>query len=462
MTGVWRGVIDGSVWTLWQSDSVLYYDVITKTEQSDTKIKTELDSATLFKDKTMNKKSIKGEILKNKACYKAKTASLSEICSFHKAEMLETEGMSHYPTDRKKIKTEPKGDNPVVQCISEPKKEKIIEKLRDYFRLDVNLSDLYEKWSSVDDNFKKVSQNFEGIRILRQDPVENLFSFICSSNNHISRISSMVEKLCENYGDFICEIDDQAYYSFPSVSSLAQEGVEENLRTLGFGYRAKYIYQSAKYIKENCTESWLYDLRHKPYKETKTELMKLCGVADCVCLMSMDKLEVVPVDTHVWQIAARDYIPHIKQTQTVSSLELWGDKAGWAHQVLFMADLKQFKGKTDNRQMKTQKKTPSQQKGKQQKERNENKNTQYWEIRVSMLNHLWRTVSDFSVSQYSKCFEIDDIVPKFMIIQNVLLYTNVMDIQGFSFRWLFYEKIHTKIREKYLLNYILLSAQGPM
>lgn len=30
-------------------------------------------------------------------------------------------------------------------------------------------------------------------------------------------------------------------------------------------------------------------------------------VADCVCLMSLDKSEAVPVDTHVWQIAKRDY-----------------------------------------------------------------------------------------------------------------------------------------------------------
>ena len=30
-------------------------------------------------------------------------------------------------------------------------------------------------------------------------------------------------------------------------------------------------------------------------------------VADCVCLMSLDKLDAIPVDTHVWQLALREY-----------------------------------------------------------------------------------------------------------------------------------------------------------
>ena len=36
--------------------------------------------------------------------------------------------------------------------------------------------------------------------------------------------------------------------------------------------------QSAKFIEENGGEEWLYCLRDKKYKESKTELMKLCGV----------------------------------------------------------------------------------------------------------------------------------------------------------------------------------------
>jgi N-glycosylase/DNA lyase len=59
--------------------------------------------------------------------------------------------------------------------------------LRQYFRLDVSLKQQYAQWSMKDPYFKKAAEKFTGVRILCQDPVENLFSFICSSNNNIAR-----------------------------------------------------------------------------------------------------------------------------------------------------------------------------------------------------------------------------------------------------------------------------------
>ena len=45
--------------------------------------------------------------------------------------------------------------------------------------------------------------------------------------------------------------------------------------------------------------------------EVWTTLQSLCGVgakvADCVAMMSLDKLEAVPIDTHMWSVATRDY-----------------------------------------------------------------------------------------------------------------------------------------------------------
>lgn len=62
--------------------------------------------------------------------------------------------------------------------------------------------------------------------------------------------------------------------------------------------------------------------------------------------------EAVPVDTHVWQIAQRDYKfgkgKHASLTkQTYDAVgdkfrSLWGKEAGWAHSVLFTADLRAF------------------------------------------------------------------------------------------------------------------------
>lgn len=69
-------------------------------------------------------------------------------------------------------------------------KRNIITKreIEDYFNLNVNLNELDEKWKLIDDRYLKISHYIRGARVLRQDPFECLFQFICSSNNNISRI----------------------------------------------------------------------------------------------------------------------------------------------------------------------------------------------------------------------------------------------------------------------------------
>ncbi|XP_026313496.1 N-glycosylase/DNA lyase isoform X2 [Hyposmocoma kahamanoa] len=177
--------------------------------------------------------------------------------------------------------------------------------LEKYFRLDVNLGSYYKEWSAKDELFKSACQQFYGIRMLNQEPVENLFSFICSQNNHISRISSMVEKLCTHYGEEICHHEGITYYAFPEVEKLSE-----------------------------------------------------AKVADCICLMSLNHLKALPVDTHVYQIAAQNYLPHLRGKKNVTEKMyaeigdhfrlLYGDLAGWAHTVLFCADLKKFQS-TDHK-----------------------------------------------------------------------------------------------------------------
>ncbi|XP_059484598.1 N-glycosylase/DNA lyase isoform X2 [Neocloeon triangulifer] len=232
------------------------------------------------------------------------------------------------------------------------------KRLIQYLRLDTPLQPLYEMWSRNDENFKKIvgDKNFAGVRILKQHPRENVFSFICSSNNNISRISSMVENLCKLYGNKICQLDEKDYFSFPTVERLAEPGVESQLRANSFGYRAPFIQKAARKIVENGGDQWLHGLSKVDYPQAKESLITLPGigakVADCICLMSMGHMQAVPVDTHVFQIAANWYLPHLKKNKTVTNKiyeeisghfqELYGPKAGWAHTVLFCADLKMF------------------------------------------------------------------------------------------------------------------------
>lgn len=34
--------------------------------------------------------------------------------------------------------------------------------------------------------------------------------------------------------------------------------------------------------------------------------------------MSLDKYEAIPVDTHIWQVTVRDYLPHLKNVKTLT------------------------------------------------------------------------------------------------------------------------------------------------
>ncbi|XP_069668207.1 N-glycosylase/DNA lyase [Haliaeetus albicilla] len=226
--------------------------------------------------------------------------------------------------------------------------------LRDYFQLDVGLPALYRAWGAADPLFRKVADDFPGVRVLRQDPVECLLSFICTSNNHISRITAMIERLCRAFGRRLCRLDARPFHAFPSLSALAGADAEARLRALGFGYRAKFVSGSARAITEGLGAEGLHQLRTVPYAEARRVLCALPGVgakvADCVCLMALDKAEAVPVDTHVWRIARQRYGMALGGRSLTARAHqeigdffrgLWGPRAGWAQAVLFCADLRQ-------------------------------------------------------------------------------------------------------------------------
>lgn len=232
--------------------------------------------------------------------------------------------------------------------------------LTTYFRLNFDLESSYKKWQSAHKHFASKVDRYQNIRQLNIDCVENLFSFICSQNNHITRISSLVNKLCSNYGELICEHDGQKFYAFPELERLAEDGVEAKLRDLGFGYRAKYIQKSSAEIIEKGGLKWFQKVIDMSYENAHKELTSLTGigpkVADCICLMSLNHLSAIPVDTHVIQIA-KHYLPEVEKMKSMTPTlykkigdefrKIYGEHCGWAQTVLFVAELGSFKEKKE-------------------------------------------------------------------------------------------------------------------
>eukprot|EP00916_Digyalum_oweni_P021474 GHVL01035661.1.p1 GENE.GHVL01035661.1~~GHVL01035661.1.p1 ORF type:complete len:405 (+),score=124.17 GHVL01035661.1:103-1215(+) len=282
--------------------------------------------------------------------------------------------------------------------------------LTDFFQLKIRLTDKYEKWSKNDNRIKLISKYIIGCRIIQQDPIECFFSFICSSNNNINRITNMLKKLRKEYGKLlinekdilniinnnqlhilkkyesiknikteynetvkkndllhtfktqqlqnekiikneenngkiikneennekiikneendICDWKTGDFYSFPTVSSLANAS-EKRLRELGFGYRASYIIESAVLLESLGGREWLIELKNLNRTLVQEKLMMFKGigrkVADCICLFSLNKSDVIPVDTHVWRMACRDFEYVESKTLTPTVYEHVGD-----------------------------------------------------------------------------------------------------------------------------------------
>jgi N-glycosylase/DNA lyase len=195
---------------------------------------------------------------------------------------------------------------------------------RKYLDLDLDYGKINEGIQKIHPVLKEASQYACGIRILQQDPWEALCTFIISQNNNIKRISGIVERLCENFGE---DLGD-GYFSFPTAEKLSLLQPDD-LAPLRAGFRNKYLIDGA--IKVATGEVNLENCRTLPYEEARLELQKIKGVgvkvADCTLLFGMHRIEAFPVD--VWMKRALEQLfPGMEPKD-------FGRYAGIAQQYIF-------------------------------------------------------------------------------------------------------------------------------
>ncbi len=62
--------------------------------------------------------------------------------------------------------------------------------------------------------------------------------------------------IVERLGTLITTLDEISYYKFPELNQL-EKATEEELKELGFGYRARYIVASVKQVGISYHENFL-------------------------------------------------------------------------------------------------------------------------------------------------------------------------------------------------------------
>lgn len=229
--------------------------------------------------------------------------------------------------------------NEKQNCVIECRKED-----EGYF---ANYFDLQTDYQTVVDEvakigcFREAALACKGVRILRQDPFETIFSFILSANNNIKRIKRSMEEIAKGAGR-----QGEDGYAFPTAHQ-ASEKDEAFYQACGAGYRAKYLAKTAQMI----ATGFDLNISHLESGRANEYLRQLSGVgekvADCILLFAYHRTDVFPVD--VWiekafaSLAASEpalakYRNNtVKSRKEIASIlrELCGNYAGYAQQYLY-------------------------------------------------------------------------------------------------------------------------------
>lgn len=199
---------------------------------------------------------------------------------------------------------------------------------KDYFN---NYFDLQTDYQAIKNQLigkpfmNNAIKNGSGIRILRQDILETIISFIISANNNIPRIQEILNKIAKNN-------------IFPTIDELANF-TEQDFKNIGAGYRASYLTKTIKILADKNFDILMpYSLNGNDANKYLCDNLYGVGpkVADCILLFSYHKMDVFPVDTWIKKVYQDIFGEEIAPSKMRNKLiETYGNLSGYAQQYLF-------------------------------------------------------------------------------------------------------------------------------
>lgn len=209
--------------------------------------------------------------------------------------------------------------------------------MRHYLDLETDYNNIFEKLKE-NPKFKEAVEYGKGIRILNQELLEMIISYIISANNNINNIKRSVNIISTKGGEKIeFEYDGKKYteYLFPSLEKLKQFTVED-MKNAKTGFRADRLVDTISKL----SLDYLEKLKKLSDKELLEELTKFNGigpkVANCIMLFGMHRIESFPIDVWVRRVMSEIFFDGVEQSDK-KILEVVKDipQKGIAQQCLF-------------------------------------------------------------------------------------------------------------------------------
>lgn len=207
--------------------------------------------------------------------------------------------------------------------------------IREYLDLDRDYISIIENIKECDDVLGKYLDKSIGLKMIKQDPIECIVSYIISQNNSVRNIKNSLDLISYKFGDKVIFLDKE-YYLFPSIDKLSKISLEE-FRECKVGFRDRYLVDIISDIVENrLNVNYIFEMNSE---DSLRYLMSFRGigmkVASCILLFAYGKYDVYPIDTWVKKYMDANY--GIKDEKKIKEFckEKYGKYSGLAIQYMF-------------------------------------------------------------------------------------------------------------------------------
>ena len=207
--------------------------------------------------------------------------------------------------------------------------------IREYLDLDRDYISIIENIKKCDDVLGKYLDKSVGLKMIKQDPIECIISYIISQNNSVRNIKNSLDLISYKFGDKVIFLDKE-YYLFPSIDKLSKISLEE-FRECKVGFRDRYLVDIISDIVENrLNVNYIFEMNSE---DSLRYLMSFRGigmkVASCILLFAYGKYDVYPIDTWVKKYMDTNY--GIKDEKKIKEFckEKYGKYSGLAIQYIF-------------------------------------------------------------------------------------------------------------------------------